>query len=139
MPYLQDARQNSCSDCWVTQTNEDGGDLGDPFCEAYLHRRLRERVEDFFKSCISYHLGLRRPAKMSRELGVNAPDHDLLSPIDEVMTICEPTGTATADILHVDGQVYSCATVERFIKIYNLYIYIYNAISLGKLSTTTKY
>ena len=43
--------------------------------------------------------------KMSAELGVNAPGSDLLSPMYDVMTVGEPTRTATADILHVDGQV----------------------------------
>lgn len=61
---------------------------------------------------------------MSTELGVNAPDRDLPSLAYEVMTVEEPTNTATADILHMDKQVYSYAKVERVIRIHDFCIYI---------------
>ena len=95
----------SCPDCWVTQTGEDGGDLGNPFCEAHLHRRLRALVEGYFEELHQLPSGSSAAVKMSTELGVNAPDSDLLSPMYGVMTVGEPACTATADILHVDGQV----------------------------------
>ena len=94
-----------CPDCWVTQTGEDGGDLGNPFCGAHLKRRLRAQVEDCFKELHQLPSGSSAAVKMSTKLGVNAPDSDLPSPMYEVMTVGEPARTATADILHVDGQV----------------------------------
>lgn len=47
---------------------------------------------------------------------MNAHDHDLLSAMYEVMAVCKSTCTATAGILHVDGQVNSSAMVEHDIK-----------------------
>jgi len=38
-----------CPDCWVTQTGEGGSELGNPFREARLHRRLRTQFEDCFE------------------------------------------------------------------------------------------
>ena len=95
---------------------KDGGDLGNPFCGAHLQRRLRAQVEDCFKELHQLPSGSSAAVKMSTELGVNAPDSDLPSTMYDVMTVGEPTGIATADILHVDGQVKSSATVEYAIK-----------------------
>lgn len=101
------------SDCWVTQTSENGGDLGNPFCEVHLYRILRAQVGDFFKSCISYRLGAPRSRRCPPIFAVNGRNRDLLGPMYEVMTVGELTRTATADILHVYGKVNSSATVER--------------------------
>ena len=44
----------------------------------------------------------------------------------DVMTVGETTRIATADILHVDGQVNSSATVGKvYVHIYTEYIFIY--------------
>ena len=83
------------------------------YAERTCNAGLGLRSRTVLRSGISYRLGALR---MSTELGVNAPDSDLPSPMYDVMTVGEPTRTATADILHVEGQVKSSATVEYVIK-----------------------
>ena len=94
-----------CPDCWVTQTGPDGGDLGDPFCGKHLHRRKRAVVVRHFEELQQLPPGSSAASRRSTELGVNALSNDSPSPLYEIMTVGEPCRVATADILHVDGQV----------------------------------
>lgn len=94
-----------CPDCWVTQTGPDGGELGNPFSEARLSRRKRSDVEGLFEELGRLPPGSSEAVRKSTELGVNPLNRDMASPMFEVMTIGEPSRAATADILHVDGQV----------------------------------
>ena len=100
----------------LTQTGWDDGDLGNPLYGEHQQRRLRAQGEDWFKELHQLPSGSSAVVKMPTELGVNAPDSGLLSLMYDVITVREPTRTATADILHVDGQVKSSATVEYIIK-----------------------
>ena len=94
-----------CPDCWVTQTGPDGGDLGDLFCGKHLHRRKRAVAVRHFEELQQLPPGRSVASRRSTELGVNALSNDAPSPLYEIMTVGEPCRVATADILHVDGQV----------------------------------
>lgn len=109
--------KHPCPYCKVTQSGEDGGDLGDPAFDIVRKCRTRGHYDRALERLGNLAEGSSQQTKLSRELGVVPRRQALPSPMYELVSAGEVHRRVPPEMLHVDAlvrhQLDQCVDVFR--------------------------